>query len=145
MSRSCVLTLCTLTHKQYLFLQPPKNPGYASKMIKTLSFSKSRPCSSHKLSSTVHNDEQGDEKKKKMNRVSSLKTLISPNCVAVWLGCKLPANLWSERQLNNIQSTSGAVRSRALRRQPCSPSCVNNTVRAWKCLCCLPSLWDRHI
>lgn len=86
MSRSCVLTLCTLTHKQYFFLQPPKNPGYASKMIKTLSFSKSRPCSSHKLSSTVHNDEQGDEKKKNESGLLSKNFNIPKLCCCLtWL------------------------------------------------------------
>lgn len=84
MSCSCVLALCAQTHKEY-FLQPPSKPCFLhSKNDQTLEFfQKSRLCSSHELSSTVHNDEQGVEKKKKMNRVSSLKTLISPNCVAV--------------------------------------------------------------
>lgn len=70
---------------------------FNGKIVKTMRFSKSRPCSSQKPSYTVHNDER------EMNWVLSLKTLISPNCVAAWLHCTLPAYLWSDCQLNNIQ------------------------------------------
>lgn len=75
------------------------------KLLRTLSFSKSRPCSSHEPSSTMHNDER--RKKKIMNWVLPIKTLISPNCVAVWLSaclliCDLSAN-WITFKAHQVQ------------------------------------------
>lgn len=129
---------------QSLKEQIVKNPteahsSYAErqkKLIRTLSFSKSRPCSSHEPSCSMHNDERRG--KKIMNWVLPIKTLISPNCVAVWLSaclliCHLSAN-WITFKAHQVQFAL------SLERQQCSSSCVNNTGARFKtkCIVCLP-------
>lgn len=71
-----------------------------AKLSKPWDFQKSRPWTSQEPSYTVHNDEL------KQNQLfSPKKTWMSPNCVAAWLHCSLTANLCSDCQLKNLQTT----------------------------------------